>query len=222
MRAPSERYQQQILGAASEKYAHTARKRSTLEAIAKSAAQFARRKQGGSIDAGDTADGTRDGARKPPTAQVAAATRRSQSLGEIAEAAAPAAPVDLRRCCRPTWLDPQSRRCAQRRILSVEPANPRPGIGSGFGIVRRLPRGVRLTAAGEVFVPTPGRQFPRSRRSSRRSSNCAAWSAVRSASLQSNRSRANCCRRQSRSSRRHIETSASTSVSALLRNWHPP
>jgi DNA-binding transcriptional LysR family regulator len=78
-----------------------------------------------------------------------------------------------------------------RQILDLE-------TDLGTALFERLPRGVRLTAAGEVFSPMRARRFQNSRPSNRRSSNCAVWCAAKSASPRLSRSLASCCRPRSR------------------------
>jgi molybdenum-dependent DNA-binding transcriptional regulator ModE len=59
-----------------------------------------------------------------------------------------------------------------RSILNVEKE-------LGTPLFERLPRGVRLTAAGEVLIATIRRSCPISPPPVRRSSNCGAWSVAR-------------------------------------------
>ena len=88
----------------------------------------------------------------PAASAINRRTRIVATYNLVTKTAAATASASLSRRGRPARLNPQGGRCTERRALGVKPASSRLGARPGSALFERLPRGVRLTAAGEVFL----------------------------------------------------------------------
>ena len=92
----------------------------------------------------------------------------------------------------------------------------------GSALFERLPRGVWLTAAGEVFLAYARQAISELKAVGSQVEQLRSWCAAKSVSRRLNQSLANCCRQPSCNFKQRIRMCVSTFVSAFPRkSWRP-